>query len=96
MPDLNVRRSPLFNQKAKELLGPDRFENFVVGLEWVLRRNAELGQRVRKSKLFVWPVYPGDGYVYITYYSVAENEVTLRSMIKRPAPVSPQIFDLED
>lgn len=96
MPDLNVRRNPRFNQEAQELLGPDRFDGFVAGLEWVLRRKAELGQRVRRSRLQVWPVYPGDGYVYITYYSVAEREVTLRSMIKRPTPVSPQIFDLED
>jgi len=44
----------------------------------------------------VWPLFPGDGYVYVAYYLLSGDEITLKSLVKRSVPVSPQIFDLED
>jgi len=96
VPDLKIEVSPRFRQEAQALLGPEHGENFLKSLEWMLLRGAEMGQRVRGSRKRVWPYFPGDGYVYLAYYEIVDNEVRLTSLVKRPTPISPQILDLED
>ena len=93
---MKVLRSAQFEREAQELLPVGWRAIIVEGLEWALRRSAELGQKVRGTNLQVWPLFPGDGYVYVAYYLLSGDEITLKSLVKRSVPVSPQIFDLED
>jgi len=96
VPELQVFRTRRFEQEARELLGPDRYEAIVAGLEWTLRRSAASGQRVRGTDLQVYPLFLGGGFAFLAYYRVSGARVTLESLAKRQAPVSPQLLDLED
>lgn len=95
---MRIVRGQEFEEQAQELLGEERFSAIVNGLEWTLQRSAEMGVKVRGyNDLRVWPVYPGDGFVYAFYYRITDdNTVRLLGAKKRPTPVSPQLFDLED
>ncbi len=93
---MEVRKSPLFEQAARELLATDRQKAILDGLEWALLRSATLGQRVRGTDLRAWPLFPGDGHVYIAFYLIDGDVVRLESLIKRPVPISPRVLDLED
>ena len=95
MPELRVEISARFKSEAEKLLGSNH-EYFVASLEWVLRRRAEMGQRLRGSEQRIWPYYPDDGHVYLTYYSIADGQVRLNSLVKKATPISPKLLDLAD
>ena len=96
MPDVKVLKSSRFEQEVRELLAPDQRVGIVASLEWVLRQRAEFGARVRGTSLQAWPVFPGDGHGYVAFYQVIDTTVTLTSLVKRPTPLAPHFFDLED
>ena len=93
---MEVQKSARFEQESLELLGEDRRKPILEGLEWALLRSATLGQKVRGTDLRVWPLFPGDGYVYLAFYRIESEVVRLESLIKRPVPISPRVLDLED
>jgi hypothetical protein len=90
-----IVKTPRFEQEAQTLLG-QRYLDVCSALEWSLQRSAGIGQRVRGSDRQVWPIFPGDEFVYVVFYVVSGKEATLLSMIQRPAPMSPQVLNLED
>lgn len=90
-----VNQSQRFSDEIRQLFG-NNGQSIVEGLEWTLRRMAPLGQRVRNTNLQVWPLYPGDGFAYVVYYSVSDTAITLQSIFKRQTPVSAHFFDLEE
>jgi hypothetical protein len=97
VPDLRITPSDRFRSDTRELLGDERWQTISSGFEWTLRRSAELGQKVRGTQdLRVYPIYPGDGHVYIVYYRILGDEIILKSMVKRHTPVSPRVLDFED
>ena len=93
---MEIRKSARFEQEAQALLGADREKAILVGLEWALQRSASLGQRVGETAWRAWPLFPGDGHVYIAYYRIERDAIRLESLIKRSVPISPRVLDLEE
>lgn len=93
---MEVQKSARFERESLELLGEELLKPILDGLEWALLRSATLGQRVRGTNWRTWPLFPGDGYVYIAFYRIEDDLVRLESLTKRPVPISPRVFDLED
>ena len=71
-------------------------EAAIRGLELSLQSSAELGQKVRNTALRLWPVFPGDGHVYVVYYTIEPGRIVLHSLLKRQVPASPHFFDIEE
>jgi hypothetical protein len=93
---VRIQKSARFEQESLELLGEDRLKPILEGLEWMLLRSATTGQKVRGTEIRAWPLFPGDGYVYLAFYRIEDDVVRLESLIKRPVPISPRVLDLED
>jgi hypothetical protein len=97
VPSRQVVRTARFDREAEAAFATlPRGDDALRSIEWSLSHGAELGQRVRGTRLLVWPLFPGDGYVYVVYYLIeSETTVVMHSLMKRVVPVSPGMLDLE-
>lgn len=92
---MRVGTSPRFDAQVQALLGA-RVAPILAALTKRLRTQPYSGQQVKGSNLYAHAVNSGDGFVFLAYYSIAGDEITLESLLKRQTPLSQKSLGLED